>query len=178
MSICRKLVEAGGFGTAFPCDLGLPEGHDGPCSAMEKPASVTARKAWVDSLTPATPVRQPSPDPIYAEPRRAVELMVEPGSISPLPTRGNPRAPIPPWVEPGSEPVAVELPTAEVEWPSLPDTAATLREISSTLVGLMGTVNAIYDDLSALSEGMQAGQISPMQAVDTLTAVLSLLRSS
>mgnify|MGYP006999872696 CR=1 FL=1 len=43
MSICRKLVEAGGFGTAFPCDLGLPEGHDGPCSAMEKPASVTAR---------------------------------------------------------------------------------------------------------------------------------------
>lgn len=43
---CRKMVEGKGAGVAYPCDLGLPEGHDGPCAAKEKPSSVATRRTW------------------------------------------------------------------------------------------------------------------------------------
>lgn len=46
MSTCRKMVEGKGAGVAYPCDLGLPEGHDGPCAAKEKPGSVAIRRTW------------------------------------------------------------------------------------------------------------------------------------
>lgn len=51
MSTCRKMVEGKGAGVAYPCDLGLPENHDGPCAAKEKPASVAARNAWAAERT-------------------------------------------------------------------------------------------------------------------------------
>jgi len=81
MALCRKLVEMGGA-LAFPCDLGLPEGHAGPCSCKEKPTSVALRQKWVDDNYPK--------DSGYVEPRRSVEFVVDPGSISPTPQPKKP----------------------------------------------------------------------------------------
>lgn len=43
-------VERVGLGmVTYPCDLGLPPGHPGPCSAKENRASVAARSRWEDT---------------------------------------------------------------------------------------------------------------------------------
>lgn len=82
MSICRKMVEGGTV--AFPCSLGLPEGHAGPCAATEKPASMTRRDAWLRENYPT--------DSGYVEPRRSVEFVVEAGSISKVPGQPEPES--------------------------------------------------------------------------------------
>lgn len=76
MAVCRKLVEMGGA-LAFPCDLGLPEGHAGPCACKEKQTSMALRQKWVEDNYPK--------ESGYVEPRRSVEFVVDPGSISPVP---------------------------------------------------------------------------------------------
>jgi len=109
MSECRRLVDEGVV--AFPCSLGLPEGHAGPCAAKEKPGSMRRRALWVEENFP--------PDSGYVEPRRSVEFMVEEGSISDPPRPRTQRTPDRPYVpepeptpepEPAPEPVPTFTP--------------------------------------------------------------------
>lgn len=103
MALCRKMVEGGAV--AFPCSLGLPDGHAGPCAAVEKPASLAKRDQWVKENHPS--------DAGYIEPRRSVEFVVEPGSISKVPGQPEPEPePAPPVLatDLGGDFVEVEIP--------------------------------------------------------------------
>jgi hypothetical protein len=115
MAECRKLVEPKGAGTAYPCDLKLPEGHDGPCASRDLSASIALRKQWLAeevqrpardeaakvkkdremTAESAKSVEAPGLEHFQTE-RTIAEAMTEPGSITPVPgQRGFPQDPSP-----------------------------------------------------------------------------------
>lgn len=187
MALCRKLVEGAGFGIAFPCDLELPEGHDGPCRSISKPASVAAREKWLSERKAMN--RKPEPvDPIYVEPRRSIEFMVDPAHISPVPgTRADVEEP-PPWEPPPivnpEEPPAVSA-MAGVATASVtvhhPDggTTTVARETTAVMSHLVDqlTLNLKLArmDLEGLRQRLAQGTISPADAQRILDDVISRL---
>lgn len=181
MAICKKLVETGGFGTAFPCGLGLPEGHEGPCAAEEKPASVTARKQWLDARiladqalkTPDQAVKAPDVDmSVYIEPRPAVEFVVDKDSISPVPQPRRQAPHIPPYEPTPVAPRPVAPPPLPEPRPADAGADVALDEPMSVLA-ILGQAVVV---LSTLKSGLH--DLSPReveQALDSMAASLALL---
>ena len=187
MALCNKLVEGAGFGIAFPCDLGLPEGHDGPCRSLSKPASVAAREKWVSGLRPAE-ASAPAVDPIYVEPRRSIEFMVDPAHISPVPgTQPEVEEP-PPWEPPplvtDQEPSAVSAmagvasASATVHHPNRGDTTV-LQEETAVLAHLLSqlalNIKLLRIDLVALRHQLANGTITTANALAALDGLIARL---